>query len=224
MAKREFTPIDTLLSGRTTKSLQDIALTRPPDPLAMTPIATRIGAIIPDYSSWVEVYTVEFVQQLFPDRGSHPNLYVTAEIFTLILNHIANTGVYHKACVAAGIGTRQFEKLRKALPILEVMTQDALDVYRQKLASVIHDRAVEGWDEPVFGGAGIIGYKHKFSERLLELQAKRHIPEYRDHTTTDLNVSGGVLVVHAPMISREEWLAQHRKQVESAPCEESKKP
>lgn len=39
---------------------------------------------------------------------------------------------------------------------------------------------------------GIIGFKHQYSDRLLERLAKRWMPEFRDHTTVDTNVTASV--------------------------------
>jgi hypothetical protein len=161
--------------------------------------------------NWVQAFRAADILKVLPDRGHHPNIYVTAEVFTEILNHIVNCGVFYKACIAAGISMRYFGKLREAFPVMEELTQDALEIYRCRVAEAIHSRAIDGWDEPVFYQGVEVGSIRRYSDRLLEMQAKRHMPEYRDHTTTDVNVSGGVLVVHAPAMSREQWLADRRK-------------
>lgn len=51
----------------------------------------------------------------------------------------------------------------------------------------------------------------KFSDRLLELQAKRFESEYRDKQTIDLNTGGGVLVAPAEM-TPEEWIAREEEE------------
>lgn len=191
-----------------------IVQTRPPDVSALAMMPTAREAVYPSAetaSSWVEFYTVDAIRPLFPDRGNHPNLYVTAEIWTLIMNHIANIGVFYKACRAAGISLRYFEKMREAWPILDDLTQDAMAVYRQKLVEIVHERAVNGVEEEIYYQGMPCGTVRHYSDNLLTMLIKRHLPEFRDHSIADVNVNGGVLVVHHPAQSREEWLAERRR-------------
>lgn len=199
----------------------ELVRTRPVDPVAGMPLPPSGPAALPSaetVQSWVEFYMIEAIGPLFPDRGNHPNLYVTAEIWTLILNHIANMGVYYKACRAAGISLRYFEKLREQHPILEELVQDAMAVYRQRLVEVVHERAVNGVEEEVYYQGQVCGSIRHYSDNLLAMLIKRHLPEFRDHSTADVNVNGGVLVVHQPAQSREDWLAERRK-AEAIPAE-----
>jgi len=83
--------------------------------------------------------------------------------------------------------------------------QDFLD----KLEKECYRRAVDGWDQPVYQQGAKVGVVRKFSDRMLELMLKRHIPEYRDRQTVDMNLSGGVLVVPGIPMSAEEWEEQH---------------
>jgi hypothetical protein len=164
----------------------------------------------------IDPFLLADVKSVFPDRGHHPAIVLTAEVFTKILNELANCGVYYKACAAAGIGVFAVANFRKEdHPEIEFLLRQAKEYYRQKICQAVHNRAIEGWEEEVYYQGSPCGTVRKFSDRLLEMHAKRHIPEYRDHLTTDVNVSGGVLVVHAPTQSKEEFLAAHRKQVES---------
>jgi len=91
------------------------------------------------------------------------------------------------------------------------------------VSRAVHNRAIDGWLEPVFYKGELIGYIRKFSDRMLELQAKRYIPAYRDKAAVDLSVAGGVLVVSGgDIIDKEEWLIEQRKrrQIESHIVEE----
>lgn len=54
----------------------------------------------------------------------------------------------------------------------------------------IHRRAVEGYEEPIYGGRykeKIVGTVRKYSDRLLELRARALIPEYRDHRKLEID-------------------------------------
>lgn len=53
----------------------------------------------------------------------------------------------------------------------------------------IHRRAIEGYEEPIYGGRykeKIVGTVRKYSDRLLELRARALLPEYRDHRKLEI--------------------------------------
>lgn len=155
-------------------------------------------------------FTPENVAPFVPPRaGPGPETKFTAEMLATILNEICNTGVVGLACMTCGISLSHFRRLRGEHEELQAITDEAMALYHDRLRYTIHNKAVDGWDEPVFYKGEEVGTVHRFSEKLLELQAKRHMPEYRDKSQMDVNVAGGVLVVHAPAMSREEWLKQH---------------
>lgn len=166
-------------------------------------------------TSRVEPFTAENVAAFLPERkpgpAGAPTLFTPTK-FAMILNEICNTGVMGLACVACGISTSHFRRLRTDNEEIQALVDEAMSIYHDRLRWTIHNRAVDGWEEPVFYRGEEVGSVHKFSERLLEMQARRHMPEYRDRAQMDVNVAGGVLVVHAPVMSREEWLKQHAEQ------------
>jgi hypothetical protein len=70
----------------------------------------------------------------------------------------------------------------------------AHEEYCDVVRNEIHRRAIEGWEEPVFGslgfqqGSGQIGTVTRFSDRLLELQAKRVLPELQKPDSPLVNI------------------------------------
>src|SRR6266567_3798864 len=58
--------------------------------------------------------------------------------------------------------------------------EDAKDVIRGE----IYRRAIEGWDEPVWGPNALKGVVRKYSDTLLIFHAKMLMPEYRDKSAT----------------------------------------
>ena len=172
--------------------------------------AIQLRSAIP---SAVKPFTVKMVRELTPDRGKDPRLKFTPPLLTKIFNEIANCGVMRTACAAAAVSLGQFLRLREVHEEIDELTKLAIDFYRERIQETIHNRAIEGWDEPVFYQGRPVGSIRKFSDRLLELQAKRFCPEYRDRSEVDVNVSGGVLVIHSPAMGREDWLAERRKRL-----------
>lgn len=70
--------------------------------------------------------------------------------------------------------------------------QESMRIYRAKLAKKVHDRGYDGVQEPVYWNGMVVGWITKFSDRMLELQVKRHIPEYRDKVTVQNEHSGAI--------------------------------
>lgn len=193
-----------------------------PRPIHQNSLVTRsLGHYIPGMSEEqhamvrrTDPFLLEEVTPLLPERGITvpQNVRFTPQVITDILNGMAKCGAYGRACISAGVSPVQWKRLRKDFPVLEELASVAKELYRQTIRQAIHDRAVDGWEEPVYWKGELTGTIRRFSDRLLELQAKRHCPEYRDRSQLDVNVAGGVLVVHQPAMSAEEFKAQCRKE------------
>lgn len=81
----------------------------------------------------------------------------------------------------------------------------------------MYRRAVVGYEEPVRNNKGeIVGTVRRFSDRLLELYVKRHMSEYREKLSADVNVTGGVLVVGGNMLKTKDWEEKYAKQEQEA--------
>jgi hypothetical protein len=136
------------------------------------------------------------------------------------VKELARTGLIMRSATAVGVGWRAVRALRKRSPEFEEAVQDALELYREAIAAEIHRRALEGVETPVFGslgpglGSGEVGHVRKYSDKLLELHAKRHIQAYREKAIIDANFSGGVLLVREPPKDEEEWRKRHEDEPE----------
>lgn len=162
----------------------------------------------------IEAFTEEEIaaMNVIPEpKGSPWAVKWTPKVLAEVLNELCNCGVIYRSCIACGVGYDQFLKLRKTVKQIEDLAEAAQEYYRQKISHTVHDRAIHGWDEPVYYKGDVVGHVRRFSDRLLELQAKRHCPEYRDKSQMDLNVAGGVLLITGTRPDKEEFLAQHRK-------------
>jgi len=157
-----------------------------------------------------------FPEDLMPiiEKLPKPNdgrITYTIDMCLNILNAIATCGVIYRAAEACGGSFVGWKHIKDNVPELKEMEERALEIYRERLSLAIHNRAVNGWLEPVYFQGNLSGYKRQFSDRLLELQAKRHIPEYREKHEVDMNVKGGVLVVPAAPISTDQWLEEAKR-------------
>ncbi len=114
------------------------------------------------------------------------------------LEALARTGQYMTAADAVGCDRRTALRLRAADPEFAEQGEIALERYRDVLVAELHRRAVDGVDVAVIGGQfkdEIILYEKKYSDRLLELAVKRHVPEFRDQSKVEQ--SGAVTVHHS---------------------------
>lgn len=141
--------------------------------------------------------------------GSRGPSKVTPEVLELFLDHIRKTGRKYESAKIAGVSYATLSTyMNKNMWNLADRVAEAMEDYREAIEQEIHRRAIEGVPEPIIGGKDrdeIITYVQRYSDRLLEFHAKRHIPEYRASTQVDLNVRGGVIAVPAQPTTIEAW-------------------
>jgi len=173
----------------------------------------------PEIEIELVVFLPDDVVEAMPGRQwDHERISWTPQVCANVLNHVVNYGVLAHACLSQGVSYRTLEILVKDYPGFAALKAEAQDLYRDKVSRAVHNRAITGWLEPQFHKGQFCGFIRKFSDRMLELQAKRYVPEYRDKSAVDLNVKSGVLVVNSDGIpDKEAWLEEMRKrrQVES---------
>jgi AcrR family transcriptional regulator len=84
------------------------------------------------------------------------------------------------AAAAIGVNRRTVYRLRDRDEEFRAAWDDAWEAGADVVSDEIRRRAIEGWTEPIASGGKIVGEVRKFSDRLLELEAKRRRPEYRE--------------------------------------------
>src|SRR3546814_20219573 len=83
-----------------------------------------------------------------------------------------------------------FKNERQRDPEFAAAWEEALETARAEVDHEIYRRAVEGYDEPVYGGKyreQVVGTVRKSSDRLLELRAWAMLPAYRDAASIHVN-------------------------------------
>ena len=174
-----------------------------------------------------EPFTISMLAEVFPDRVISDDVTktVTVAILAGVLNQLANTGVCYRACKAYGTSAVHLYRLRKANEDFNELVMEALGLYQEKIAQTVHNRGLEGWDEPVYYQGKQCGTIRRYSDRMLELQAKRHCKEYREKSEVQHKHSGGVLVVQRDAnnsaYEKDAWLeeAQKAKRIKSTVIE-----
>jgi len=149
-----------------------------------------------------------------------PNTNLTDDQIQAYLDEVARTGLLMRSAAVADVSYQTIKRNREEHDEFEAAVQEALDVYRETIEAEIHRRGMEGVETPVFGslganaGTGVVGHVRKYSDKLLELHAKRHIAAYREKAQIDANITGGVLLVREPPESEEEWRKRHNGESE----------
>lgn len=121
----------------------------------------------------------------------------------IYLRVLSLSGQYMTAADAVGCDRRTGLRLRETDPEFAEQCEVALERYRATLVEEARRRAVDGIDKAVIGGQfkdEIILYEKQYSDRLLELMLKRHIPEFRD--SSKVETSGNVTVHHGIDLSK----------------------
>ncbi len=118
------------------------------------------------------------------------------ETFLAVLE---TAGSFQAAADAVGVDVKTAYNARKADAEFDAMCESARARYADSIRAEVRRRGVFGWVEPVFQGGTQVGLVRKYSDRLLELEAKRVDPAYRDKVALEhsggIGITAGVLVV-----------------------------
>lgn len=121
------------------------------------------------------------------------------------------TGVIYKCARACGVSADTVEDWRKKDEEFNQQFEQAYELYRNRLEAEALRRAVDGVPEPVYYKGEVVGHVQKYSDTLLIKMLHRHIAEFRDKATMDVNVKGGVLVVPGSSKDSKDWEEENRK-------------
>lgn len=120
------------------------------------------------------------------------------------LTALAELGVVTTAAKAADVGRRTVYHLRESDPSFAAAWDAAMEEAADVLETEARRRALEGWDEPVFGSGGTgvgtvqVGTIRRFSDTLLIFTLKGLRPEkYRERFDQKLS---GALDINAAIL------------------------
>lgn len=93
----------------------------------------------------------------------------------------AATGSIAEGAGFIGVSKEVVYQYRNANPAFATLMEKVRRKFRQSIEAEIHRRGVVGWLEPVYNRQGEpVGDVRKYSDRLLELLAKRNVGAYVD--------------------------------------------
>lgn len=122
---------------------------------------------------------------------------------------------FSTAAKAVGVHVSTVKNAIKTNPVFAAMVDEAKEVYKDRIMEAVYVRAVDGINEPIIGGPNrdeIVAYKRVYSDRLLELEAKRVEPMYRDKAGIEINTGKGVLVVQGSGMTEDDWNKKYSQQ------------
>ena len=138
----------------------------------------------------------------------------TLKVQLLFCEHLAILGRVTHAARASGISPLTVKATEKNDPNFAEMVGLAQMEYRDKIAAEVYRRAVEGWDVPIVGGQfkdKVVAHERRYSDRLLEMEAKRVDSGYREKQSLNIGQAGGVIVINASPTEKEPWRAKYNQ-------------
>ncbi len=102
------------------------------------------------------------------------------------LEALAQLGCVRDACRAVGLSKTSAYRLYDQDPGFAAAWDRALTTIRPSLEETAYQRAVIGWEEPVFHGGKLVGVRRRFSDGLLRLLIERGFdPKGKAAASTD---------------------------------------
>lgn len=114
------------------------------------------------------------------------------------------TGQLQRSAQESGISPSTVHNHLKSDPDFKLAHDEAYGDFKESIEMEVMRRAIMGWEEPVYQQGVLAGTVRKFDSRLLEMLAKRHIPEFKEKYTVEHAVAPGMLAVPAAQ-SVEDW-------------------
>lgn len=93
------------------------------------------------------------------------------------LRALSETGCVRDACARARISNTSAYRMRKRCATFARAWDRALTKVAPTIEQAAFERAVNGWEEPVWHGGKLVGYRRRFSDSLLRLLLTRGMRE-----------------------------------------------
>lgn len=168
--------------------------------LPVSPAAPpRQESLVPVYERYTDTLTQRKGYVRFDEERK--NQFLTA---------LAETGLQALSARLSGVSVQTIQNHRKSDPVFEEAYLDAEGHYHDSIVAEMARRGHYGYDEPlVFQGKKTGHYVRRYSDRLLERLAEARVPGFGRKTEVDVNVKGGVLLVHTAAKDANDWAAKY---------------
>jgi len=121
------------------------------------------------------------------------------------LRQVAVTGALQKSARKSGVSPSTVKAHLVSDPAFQAAYEEALDDFKEVIEGEVYRRAIVGWEEEIYQQGEFVGTVRKFDQKLLEMLAKKFMPEYREKHEVTHNVAPGVLAVPVRQ-SESEWV------------------
>lgn len=166
-------------------------------------------------NTWQPTAHIRYQEQATFEGFSRPPVKMDVRAKARALKAYGETGRKGLAAAAAGCSRQCLDQHLKDDPEFADAWADAKDDFSTRLQLGLYQRGFVGTPKPIVGRVGkdqdgIIGYELVRSDSVALAMAKAFMPElYGDRLQVDANVTGGVLVVGAPMTA-DAWMLQNQ--------------
>lgn len=160
------------------------------------------------------------------NRGPHnPRLVFDDAAKMRYLELLSESGLLARCAAECGVPYHVVKQHRDSDPEFRDAVEFALMLYRDSVKNAVRVQAIEGVEEPIFGGRfkdKQVGTLRRFTPGLLAMEAKRVEPEYREKQQVEMEVTGsGVLAVPVAAVTVDEWLARAKAEPDGTPDDQS---
>lgn len=100
------------------------------------------------------------------------------------LKFFARSGNIRQACWTVGVPRQTIYRWRNEDDDFEDRYQQALDDVNDRIRAEIWRRAINGVKKPVYQGGKLVGHIQEYSDSLLSLLARAHMPEFRQESAS----------------------------------------
>lgn len=145
---------------------------------------------------------------------------ISPEKWTKFLEHFIELCNITKAAKSVGISTRSVYNKKKADPEFAERLADAETEVQDKIEAEIWRRGVEGTDKPVMFQGKVVGVIKEYSDRMLELLAKGHMPHrYADKLKQEITGKDGAPLMDNIEVARRIAFILRKSQKKDVPPE-----
>lgn len=142
------------------------------------------------------------------ERGEIENPFEDPDVRDRYLAALEEHGLEATAAELAGVLVEHVDSYRRTSPEFRRDYAHALALFDDRTEAALIDRAVNGWEEPVYQGGVLVDTVRKFDNTAAARVLKARRERYQDSVKVeqDIRVAGGVLLVSAPAPDAKTWL------------------
>ena len=105
------------------------------------------------------------------------------------LESLSNHGIVTRASEEANIGVARVWREHKNNPKFAALFDEARSIGLRRCIDEAVRRGADGFDEPIYQGGELVGYKKKYSDQLLQFVIQANFDKYKNRN--ELTVEGG---------------------------------